>query len=73
MSNLRKIYGFVDEVTLVLLSAHFTFPLPVNIHTLPQTHPSELSSLGFGTKLLHVTVPKHYASIQFYHHYKKVK
>ena len=32
MSNLRKIYRFVDEVTLVLFSAHFTFPLPVNIH-----------------------------------------
>jgi len=73
MSNLRKIYGFVDEVTLMLLSAHFTFPLQVSIHTLPQTHPSELS-LGSGTKPLHaVIVPKHYTSIQFYHYYKKVK
>jgi len=49
----------VDEVTLALLSAHLTFPLPVNIHTLPQTHPSELSPSGSGTKPLQaITVAK---------------
>jgi len=74
MSNLRKIYTLVDEVTLVLLSAHFTFPLPLNIRTLTQTQPSEPSSSGSGTKPLHVVrVPKDYFSIQFYHHYKCLK
>jgi hypothetical protein len=55
MSNFRKIYRFVDEVTLVLLSAHFILLLPINIHIVPQPHPSELSPSWSGTKSLQAT------------------